>query len=115
MADDSSDSWETADDMADELEGNDAVGPSPSTKQEEQIDEDPVESREKGKWGCEHYPRRCLLVAPCCTSSDGRHTAFSCRHCHNSASESGDVKLQHMLDRKAVQEIDCALCLTRQV
>lgn len=31
------------------------------------------------KHGCDHYKRRCKLVAPCCGE------VFWCRHCHNAA------------------------------
>ncbi|XP_039793536.1 uncharacterized protein LOC120659451 [Panicum virgatum] len=33
--------------------------------------------------GCEHYRRRCKIVAPCCKQ------VFPCRHCHNEATVSG--------------------------
>ena len=37
--------------------------------------------RERGRFehGCEHYKRRCRMVAPCCGE------VFWCRHCHNKA------------------------------
>ena len=83
---------------------------APATEGEkEQKDEDPIDSRGKGEHGCEHYRRRCRLIAPCCSNAP-----FSCRHCHNTASDSGDMKLSHQLDRKAVQELECCLCSTRQ-
>eukprot|EP00775_Hariotina_reticulata_P005876 gene5876-6117_t len=60
--------------------------------------------------GCEHYRRRCKLVAPCCGE------VFWCRHCHNQAkddSEQDPVK-RHALDRKRVTEVVCAICGCRQ-
>ena len=33
----------------------------------------------QGSYGCSHYRRRCLIVAPCCDE------VFWCRHCHNEA------------------------------
>ncbi|KAM3254977.1 hypothetical protein ACQJBY_042805 [Aegilops geniculata] len=40
-----------------------------------------VGRRDVGKMehGCEHYRRRCKIVAPCCKE------VFPCRHCHNDA------------------------------
>ncbi|RLM99218.1 E3 ubiquitin-protein ligase MIEL1-like [Panicum miliaceum] len=40
-----------------------------------------VDRRDVGKMehGCEHYRRRCKIVAPCCKQ------VFPCRHCHNEA------------------------------
>ena len=37
--------------------------------------------RERGRfeYGCQHYKRRCRMVAPCCGE------VFWCRHCHNKA------------------------------
>ena len=37
--------------------------------------------RERGRFehGCQHYKRRCRMVAPCCGE------VFWCRHCHNKA------------------------------
>ena len=51
--------------------------------------------------GCEHYVRRCLLVAPCCDKE------YACRHCHNDAEA-------HEIDRHAVKEVVCAICDQRQ-
>lgn len=34
-------------------------------------------TRQEGNCGCDHYRRRCKLVAPCCGD------IFWCRHCHN--------------------------------
>eukprot|EP00798_Chlamydomonas_sp_ICE-L_P019776 gene19776-26468_t len=61
-------------------------------------------------YGCEHYRRRCMLVAPCCNET------FWCRHCHNTVKSDNeqDPKKRHTLDRKLVTEVECALCLTRQ-
>jgi len=51
--------------------------------------------------GCRHYRRRCRIVAPCC----GEVT--SCRHCHAEYET-------HDLDRRAIQEVVCSRCDTRQ-
>jgi RING finger/CHY zinc finger protein 1 len=42
--------------------------------------------RDKGLMdtGCEHYRRRCKLVAPCCGD------VFWCRHCHNAVKNDGE-------------------------
>ncbi|KAF8062955.1 RZPF34 [Scenedesmus sp. PABB004] len=60
--------------------------------------------------GCEHYRRRCKLVAPCCGE------VFWCRHCHNVAKDDSeqDPAKRHTLDRKLVAEVVCALCGVRQ-
>lgn len=51
--------------------------------------------------GCEHYVRRCSLIAPCCDK------AYVCRHCHNDAES-------HEMDRHAVKEVVCNDCNCRQ-
>ena len=56
------------------LEGP-AAPPGQRTRQEDEADA--VRVRGLGKHGCEHYRRRCQLVAPCCGQT------FWCRHCHN--------------------------------
>ena len=56
---------------------------------------------ESPKYGCEHYLRRCSLVAPCCDK------AYVCRHCHNDAED-------HDIDRHAVKEVVCTVCDQRQ-
>lgn len=69
-----------------------------------------VENLGLNEYGCEHYRRRCMLIAPCCGEQ------FWCRHCHNIAkhdNEQDPVK-RHVLDRKAIREVVCALCNTRQ-
>lgn len=60
--------------------------------------------------GCQHYRRRCKLVAPCCGE------IFWCRHCHNEAKSQNemDPKKRHDLERKKVKELVCALCDKRQ-
>ena len=40
---------------------------------------DPIKTKGLMETGCEHYRRRCKLVAPCCGE------VFWCRHCHNVA------------------------------
>ena len=76
--------------------------------------------------GCEHYQRRCRIVAPCCNE------VFWCRHCHNAAKYDDepvyrtsidaaafmpvpqDITRRHLLDRKAIREVVCAVCNVRQ-
>ncbi|KAF4755962.1 hypothetical protein FOZ63_012164, partial [Perkinsus olseni] len=52
--------------------------------------------------GCEHYKRRCKILAPCCGEW------FWCRHCHNEAKMANerDYKKAHELDRTKVEEIE---------
>lgn len=91
-----------------ELEFNEPAWDDPSHT--EWVVVDPVEDAGLGKHGCDHYRRRCRLVAPCCGE------VFWCRHCHNAAKDDGeqDLAKRHALDRKQVQEVECALCDTRQ-
>ncbi|GMH32753.1 hypothetical protein BSKO_00587 [Bryopsis sp. KO-2023] len=74
---------------------------------------DGVQSDSSGNqetYGCQHYQRKCKLVAPCCGKT------YWCRHCHNqeNAESEPDPKKRHTLDRKAVTELVCAVCSTRQ-
>uniref|UniRef100_A0A804RDX5 E3 ubiquitin-protein ligase MIEL1 n=1 Tax=Zea mays TaxID=4577 RepID=A0A804RDX5_MAIZE len=66
-----------------------------------------VDRRDVGKMkhGCEHYRRRCKIVAPCCNQ------VFPCRHCHNEATASGD---RHTICRQDVEKVVCLLCETKQ-
>ena len=50
---------------------------------------------------CEHYVRRCSLVAPCCGKT------YVCRHCHNDAET-------HEMNRRDVKEVVCNMCDHRQ-
>ena len=70
----------------------------------------PSGERADGELGCEHYRRRCKLVAPCCGE------VFWCRHCHNEAKNERetDAKKAHQVDRTAVQEVVCGCCGERQ-
>ncbi|KAJ8923952.1 hypothetical protein NQ315_006728 [Exocentrus adspersus] len=52
-------------------------------------------------YGCTHYKRKCKFVTPCCEK------IYVCRFCH-------DDEEDHTLDRKAITELICALCDTRQ-
>ncbi|KAF4657423.1 hypothetical protein FOZ61_006279 [Perkinsus olseni] len=60
--------------------------------------------------GCEHYKRRCKILAPCCGEW------FWCRHCHNEAKMANerDYKKAHELDRTKIEEIECESCFHRQ-
>eukprot|EP01056_Protomagalhaensia_sp_Gyna25_P002769 Protomagalhaensia_sp_Gyna_25__2768@NODE_2599_length_988_cov_30_702845_g2160_i0_p2_GENE_NODE_2599_length_988_cov_30_702845_g2160_i0NODE_2599_length_988_cov_30_702845_g2160_i0_p2_ORF_typecomplete_len150_score3_47zfCHY/PF05495_12/1_7e18zfCHY/PF05495_12/36zfHIT/PF04438_16/2_8e03zfHIT/PF04438_16/4_1e02zfHIT/PF04438_16/0_0026zfHIT/PF04438_16/2_1e03zfHIT/PF04438_16/2_3e02_NODE_2599_length_988_cov_30_702845_g2160_i0477926 len=51
--------------------------------------------------GCHHYSRRCKLVSPCCDQ------VVSCHKCHDEATD-------HVLDRVAVQQLECVGCGKRQ-
>ncbi|KAM3272995.1 hypothetical protein ACQJBY_042805 [Aegilops geniculata] len=66
-----------------------------------------VGRRDVGKMehGCEHYRRRCKIVAPCCKE------VFPCRHCHNDATALGD---RHNICRQDVEKVVCVLCDTEQ-
>ncbi|GFR50562.1 hypothetical protein Agub_g12836 [Astrephomene gubernaculifera] len=77
--------------------------------------EDPVDTSDPANrgikmYGCEHYRRRAMIVAPCCDKP------FWCRHCHNAACNDNEVdpKKRHVLDRKALREVVCGLCGVRQ-
>ena len=74
-----------------------------SSEEEEDMEEciEEEEEEEPERVGCEHYVRRCLLVAPCCDKE------YACRHCHNDAEA-------HEIDRHAVKEVVCAICDQRQ-
>lgn len=50
---------------------------------------------------CDHYLRKCRLVAPCCGNT------YTCRICHDNCEN-------HELDRYSVEEIICLQCETRQ-
>ncbi|CAN6288546.1 unnamed protein product [Urochloa humidicola] len=50
----------------------------------------PLRRREDEHGRCEHYRRRCKIVALCCKK------VFSCRHCHNEATAKEDLtKVTH--------------------
>ncbi|XP_062504416.1 RING finger and CHY zinc finger domain-containing protein 1-like [Corticium candelabrum] len=51
--------------------------------------------------GCEHYKRKCALLAVCC------NRMFACRLCHDAHSD-------HQMNRHDVQQLQCLLCGTRQ-
>ena len=56
--------------------------------------------------GCQHYRRRCRIVAPCCDQ------IFWCRHCHNEAASLS--KQPHEIDRTKIAEVVCEVCGHRQ-
>jgi RING finger/CHY zinc finger protein 1 len=84
----------------DDDEPNDSEQPE-ELEVEVEEPEEPESEPEKPKDGCEHYIRRCSLIAPCCDK------AYVCRHCHNDAED-------HDIDRHAVKEVVCAVCDHRQ-
>ncbi|XP_070251016.1 RING finger and CHY zinc finger domain-containing protein 1 isoform X1 [Myotis yumanensis] len=61
------------------------------------VREDGARGPERGRRGCEHYDRGCLLKAPCCDK------LYTCRLCH-------DNKEDHQLDRFKVKEVQCINC-----
>lgn len=69
-----------------------------------------VRNRGKGQYGCTHYRRRVRFITPCCDEE------WWCRHCHNKSKDTDeqDWQKKHELDRKAIQELVCAVCNTRQ-
>ncbi|KAL4856014.1 E3 ubiquitin-protein ligase [Chlorella vulgaris] len=78
-----------------------------------QMDAEALEARRnrgRGQYGCSHYRRRVKFITPCCDEE------WWCRHCHNKAkdTEEQDWQRKHELDRKAITELVCALCNTRQ-
>jgi RING finger/CHY zinc finger protein 1 len=114
--DDDDDEWVDAEeDDEDEDEDDDddpfgAGGGGQGANAESWAVVDPVRDQGLGRLGCAHYKRRCRLVAPCCGE------VFWCRHCHNAAKDDGEQDLgkRHALDRKAVRELECAVCNLRQ-
>mmetsp|Transcript_24270 Transcript_24270/g.35468 ORF Transcript_24270/g.35468 Transcript_24270/m.35468 type:complete len:459 (+) Transcript_24270:95-1471(+) len=54
---------------------------------------------------CVHYERKCFIVAPCCNK------VFGCRVCHD---EMTPAPGHGPMDRFAIREIVCKVCLTRQ-
>ncbi|GIL64066.1 hypothetical protein Vafri_18041 [Volvox africanus] len=64
--------------------------------EEEEVDLTDPANRGIKQYGCEHYRRRAMIVAPCCD------LPFWCRHCHNAACNDNEVdpKKRHVLDRK---------------
>ncbi|MFQ6656930.1 hypothetical protein Gotur_026828 [Gossypium turneri] len=71
----------------------------------------PQRSKDFGKHehGCDHYKRRCKILAPCCSK------IFPCRHCHNETSNSlSNPKDHHDLVRQDVKQVICSICNTQQ-
>ena len=62
--------------------------------------------------GCQHYKRKALLLAPCCSSN----TFVACRFCHDKVhnEDEKDPKKAHTMDRHAVKIIKCMECNTEQ-
>lgn len=56
--------------------------------------------------GCQHYKRRCQLLAPCCNEF------FACRFCHDAVKDEGEKNLKkaHKMDRHAVKTVKCMAC-----
>nr|KJB23197.1 hypothetical protein B456_004G086200 [Gossypium raimondii] len=71
----------------------------------------PQRSKDFGKQehGCDHYKRRCKILAPCCNK------IFPCRHCHNETSNSlSNPKDHHDLVRQDIKQVICSICNTQQ-
>ncbi|TYJ21758.1 hypothetical protein E1A91_A08G084100v1 [Gossypium mustelinum] len=71
----------------------------------------PQRSKDFGRLdhGCDHYKRRCKILAPCCNKT------FPCRHCHNETSNSlSNPKDHHDLVRQDVKQVICSICNTQQ-
>lgn len=58
-------------------------------------------SKEDGILGCDHYRRKCALIAPCCKK------IYVCRLCH-------DAEEDHKLNRYTVAEMVCMECNVQQ-
>ena len=80
---------------------NDNISPSSLGSNEYESEQEETQEEEEEVVGCEHYVRRCRLVAPCCDKE------YACRHCHNEAEA-------HEMDRHAVKEVVCNKCNHRQ-
>lgn len=61
-------------------------------------DDPPLSPLKNVPLGCQHYQRKCKLIAPCCNK------AYNCRFCHDEA-ETG-----HVLDRHKVEQVECISC-----
>lgn len=60
-------------------------------------------------YGCKHYRRRCMIRAPCCNE------IYSCRHCHNEATNKLRNHYEHHeLVRQDVEQVVCSVCDTEQ-
>ena len=64
---------------------------------------DRIEAAAKAYAGCQHYTKRCQIIAPCCNG-----VAYPCRLCHDEAVTT------HTLDRHAVTHVVCVPCGVRQ-
>lgn len=60
---------------------------------------------EELEYGCSHYKRKCIIIAPCCKKQ------FKCRLCHDEFYEDKD---DHKINRKDINEIICIKCNTKQ-
>lgn len=108
--DDGEEDEDLFDDDDEDGHGGGAAGPPDAASSPPDAPRDPVRDRGVKEHGCEHYRRRAKIVAPCCDKP------FWCRHCHNAVCNDGepDPAKRHVLDRKAVREVVCALCGLRQ-
>lgn len=62
------------------------------------------------EYGCDHYKKKCELLAPCC------NTWYMCRHCHNEnyKGPEGPGCTVEQLPRTKVTKVRCLLCKTEQ-
>lgn len=66
--------------------------------------------RGEGLHGCQHYRRRCKLLAPCCGE------VFACRHCHNDEKQAREsVSFHHLEIPPHCKVYEClwAVCLQK--
>jgi hypothetical protein len=92
--------------------------------------DDTARKMELNRPRCTHYERQCTIISPCCG------LAFGCRICHDDCTwlpppmRNGETKparrqslplhfleqveTHHSIDRKAIKEIICRKCFTRQ-
>ena len=55
-------------------------------------------------YGCEHYKRKCKIVAPCCNN------IYWCRYCHEIDMNNKHCEDYHKLDKFSIKNVVCALC-----
>jgi RING finger/CHY zinc finger protein 1 len=58
---------------------------------------------------CIHYNRGCSFISPCCEK------IYPCRHCHDEAEDTINIKKPHKMDRFNIKEIICNKCDTKQL
>lgn len=79
-----------------------AAAPSTLTTSVELELDKTVTYHKEGVLGCQHYARKCKLLAACCKQ------LFTCRVCHDEAVD------DHKIDRHATEQVFCMSCSTLQ-